>query len=349
MQPQLAEGQLMAILRDKDDQIVKLESAIKEKEKNEEMLKENITVLEKELATYGHIIEVKDRSIIKLSNDLHEYDLTQKIEQATPLSGGSFVFSEKVSVGSQTDIEKQRESLQDTVTAFLMQNKFLNKEVLELNQLRQQAMDREQKLFLEASDWEARFYQIQSKYLLLLNELHNPQVMVSASRQEMVGHLLKDIVESSEKPTLSSDNPEHDRFGFRFEENGSLLDKAERLQRIAQENLEETELTAEETENRWKDVVVALSRPGHFTVSRDMKNLIRRGVPINSRGTVWRAVIINRLRGNVEGQYQDYYQALLSNYNPGLTLSSAAKQIELDLLRTLPNNIHYDSNHAKGT
>ena len=72
-------------------------------------------------------------------------------------------------------------------------------------------MDREQKLFLEASDWEAKFYQIQSKYLLLLNELHNPQVMVSASRQQMVGHLLKDIVESSEKPVLTSENTEHDR------------------------------------------------------------------------------------------------------------------------------------------
>ena len=84
------------------------------------------------------------------------------------------------------------EGLQDTVTAYEMQNKFLNKEVLELNQLRQQAIDRyffcsiyfrkikailrEQKLFLESSDWEAKFYQIQSKYLLLLNELHNPQV-----------------------------------------------------------------------------------------------------------------------------------------------------------------------------
>jgi hypothetical protein len=34
------------------------------------------------------------------------------------------------------------------VTAYEMQNKFLNKEVLELNQLRQQANDREQKLFM---------------------------------------------------------------------------------------------------------------------------------------------------------------------------------------------------------
>ena len=38
--------------------------------------------------------------------------------------------------------------LQDMVTAYEMQNKFLNKEVLELNQLRQHAIDREQKLFM---------------------------------------------------------------------------------------------------------------------------------------------------------------------------------------------------------
>ena len=169
MQPQMAEGQLMEILREKDAQIVKLEGDIRDRMENEEKLRENISKLEKELLTYAHIVEIKDRSIVKLSNDLHEFDLTRKIEQATPLSAkGSFVFAETSSVGSQTDQEKQKESLQDTVTAFLMQNKFLNKEVLELNQLRQQAMDREQKLFLEASDWEAKFYQIQSKYLLRL-------------------------------------------------------------------------------------------------------------------------------------------------------------------------------------
>ena len=113
---------------------------------------------------------------------------------------------------------------------------------------------------MEASDWEAKFYQIQSKYLLLLNELHNPQVMVSATRQEMVGHLLKDIVDNSEKPTLNSDTPEHDRFGFRFEEGASLIEKAERLQRIAEENLAETELSLEEVETRWQDVVLGLTR-----------------------------------------------------------------------------------------
>ena len=112
MQPHLQEGQLLAILRDKDQQIVRLEASIREKDKVIEMLKTRISKTEKELSTYAHIVEVKDRSIVKLSNDLHEFDLHHKIEQqqqqqATPLSGqgagpGSaqqFVFCERVTVG----------------------------------------------------------------------------------------------------------------------------------------------------------------------------------------------------------------------------------------------------------
>ena len=63
-------------------------------------------------------------------------------------------FREFVDVGSQTNpgymspADKEKEALQDAVTAYEMQNKFLNKEVLELNHLRQQAGDREQKLFM---------------------------------------------------------------------------------------------------------------------------------------------------------------------------------------------------------
>ena len=152
MQPNLTEGQLLDILRHKDHQIVQLEGMIREKDTLVEMLRDKISKHEKELSTYAHIVEVKDRSIIKLSNDLHEFDLKEKIEQqqlATPLSVGvsgsgvnnqQFVFCEKVGVGCQTETEKQKESLQDMVSAFLMQNKFLNKEVLELNQLRQQGL-----------------------------------------------------------------------------------------------------------------------------------------------------------------------------------------------------------------
>ena len=176
MKPELAEGQLIDILREKDEQIVELESSLRERDKEKENLDEKMSKLDQDAAAYLQLIEVKDQSIVRLSNQLHELELSAKIDQASPPVNGTFFYAEKVTVGTQSDVDKEKETLQDTVTAFLMQNKFLNKEVLELNQLRQQAIDREQKLFIEASDWEAKFYQIQSKYLLLLNELHNPQV-----------------------------------------------------------------------------------------------------------------------------------------------------------------------------
>ena len=51
-------------------------------------------------------------------------------------------------ISSYGGVGVEMERLQDTVTAYEMQNRFLNKEVLELNQLRTQATDREQKLFM---------------------------------------------------------------------------------------------------------------------------------------------------------------------------------------------------------
>ena len=98
----------------------------------------------------------------------------------------------------------------------------------------------------EASDWEAKFYQIQSKYLLLLNELHNPQVGVSASREEMVSQLLQDVIEAAETrsgPLASIKNENgvsvgtgkdisYDRFGFRVDLGNSTDSVEERVERL---------------------------------------------------------------------------------------------------------------------
>ena len=114
------------------------------------------------------------------------------------LFDSSDLVASQVSLGTQTETDRLQEGLQDTVTAYEMQNKFLNKEVLELNQLRQQAIDREQKLFLESSDWEAKFYQIQSKYLLLLNELHNPQVNTLSCINKIFAQIFNHIIACSD-------------------------------------------------------------------------------------------------------------------------------------------------------
>ncbi len=75
---------------------------------------------------------------------------------------------------------------------------------------------------------------------------------------------------------------------------------------------------------------------------------------------MWKAIVDHKLMRsssstsssslNASSHLQtDYYQKLLANYNPtGRNLTPAAKQIELDLLRTLPSNKHYDHIHADG-
>ncbi len=128
---------------------------------------------------------MKDSSIIKLTNHVHELELSSAalvshanaggtVALSATNSGGNssdgyspkltsngisfdsdrFEFKEFVDVGVQCTelaavvVDKEKEDLLDAVKAYEMQNKFLNKEVLELNQLRQQAADREQKLFM---------------------------------------------------------------------------------------------------------------------------------------------------------------------------------------------------------
>ena len=90
------QGQLLSILREKDQQIVKLEMKIREKDQIVEFLKDKISKMEKELSTYAHIVEVKDRSIVKLSNDLHEFDLNQEWDKITILRSKIYGYWENV-------------------------------------------------------------------------------------------------------------------------------------------------------------------------------------------------------------------------------------------------------------
>lgn len=81
------------------------------------------------------------------------------------------------------------------------------------------------------------------------------------------------------------------------------------------------------------------------TVNREMaccpelKGLIRTGIPHEHRSKVWKWCVDLHTRKFKDSAEPGYFQSLLekalARRNP------ASKQIELDLLRTLPNNKHY--------
>uniref|UniRef100_A0AAY4BWI2 Rab-GAP TBC domain-containing protein n=1 Tax=Denticeps clupeoides TaxID=299321 RepID=A0AAY4BWI2_9TELE len=78
----------------------------------------------------------------------------------------------------------------------------------------------------------------------------------------------------------------------------------------------------------------------------ELKSLVRSGVPHVHRSKVWRYCVAFHVRKYRDCLADDYYKGLLSlareKQNP------ASKQIELDLLRTLPNNKHYSSPSSDG-
>lgn len=87
--------------------------------------------------------------------------------------------------------------------------------------------------------------------------------------------------------------------------------------------------------------------------SKEFKNLLRSGVPQEYRCKVWKALVDLKVGKIRQNHGPDYYQSLLEPNRPQSsskkTLNSSSKQIELDLLRTLPNNKHFETLDSSGT
>lgn len=83
-----------------------------------------------------------------------------------------------------------------------------------------------------------------------------------------------------------------------------------------------------------------------MTCSPELKNLVRAGIPHEHRSKVWKWCVDRHARkfrdGAEPGHFQALLQRALEKQNP------ASKQIELDLLRTLPNNKHYSCPTSEG-
>ena len=83
-----------------------------------------------------------------------------------------------------------------------------------------------------------------------------------------------------------------------------------------------------------------------FLFQPELKFLIRAGVPHEHRTKLWKWCIDYCTQETKKIAGDGYYQNLLENIEG--KPSPAVKQIELDLLRTLPNNKHYDKPDADG-
>lgn len=341
----------LELLHHKDDQILGLAGQLErfglEKESLQQevrTLKSKVGELNERLGMLMETIQAKDEVIIKLSQQLSDCEGGASSPTWAPTSP-------VVAPAGRDQLELDR--LKDNLQGYKTQNKFLNKEILELSALRRNAERRERDLMAKYSSLEAKLCQIESKYLILLQEMKTPVCSEEQGpARDVIAQLLEDALqaEGPEQPEQAFVKPrlvsEYDIYGFRTvpedDEEEKLVAKVRALDL---KSLHLTESQEVSTGVKWENYFASTVNR-EMTCSPELKNLVRAGIPHEHRSKVWKWCVDRHARkfrdGAEPGHFQALLQRALEKQNP------ASKQIELDLLRTLPNNKHYSCPTSEG-
>ncbi|CAL1546393.1 unnamed protein product [Lymnaea stagnalis] len=381
------EEEIMQMLRQKDKHIVELEYSRTALIEEKSSLSQELRVQESELkdlkdqiSMFQQTIAVKDEIIVSLTNQNQEL----KNNHSSILSGvgdnpnpaATSFPNEPISLAAE---RKEQERLNDTCKAYEIQNKFLTKEILELNALRQHDETRQKLLKMNVAKLEAQYYQTRSKYLYLLNERQVPVREMSGEMwettlvcetlpggeenksQDVVNQLLQEALETeanesqedvNKKTFISSQGKEYDQYGFlKFgqEDEDLLLSRANVLQRqsveIGYQIRDAEEVTSKKI--KWENFMVGQSVAKPLARSPDLKVLIRLGIPHEYREKIWRGCIDMYVKSARDKLGVNYYKKLSERAKENKS-NPAIKQIQLDLLRTLPDNRFFDNIDSPG-
>ncbi|XP_026859041.2 TBC1 domain family member 2B [Electrophorus electricus] len=300
-------------------------------------LKVKVGDINDQLGMLMETIQAKDEVIMKLSQQ------------------GQDGSAEAADCSSPTAREQQElHKLKDSLQGYKSQNNFLNKEILELTVLRRNSENREKALEAKYISLEAKMCQVESKYLILLQEVKTPLCSMSDQdpARELISRLLEDALQvdsgDHQEHAVLKPHPvsEYDIYGFKTvpeeeDEEEKLVAKVRALE------LRSLSLTDQEVSVgvKWENYLAGTMNR-EMVRSPELKVLIRSGVPHPHRSKIWSWCVNLHVKKIRECQPADYYENLLcmarEKPNP------ASKQIELDLLRTLPNNKHYASPSADG-
>uniref|UniRef100_A0A914W7I3 Rab-GAP TBC domain-containing protein n=1 Tax=Plectus sambesii TaxID=2011161 RepID=A0A914W7I3_9BILA len=246
----------------------------------------------------------------------------------------------------------------------LTRNRFLNSEVVRLSSKWQDEQSQYVQLSRRVIDLEAQLDQFKQQYVYLLQsciripvcerhsvELVEVKLFGGDVHKKRVCQLLDEARRIDPTlPTfdsLTSGNSHVDLYGFRH----SYAEESLALHYICTQLHQhyQSQLTAQQQHrHRWK-LYLAQSK-NIFINNKETRALVRNGIPSAYRSTVWRCLIHQQVVDYKVKYGKYYYRNLCSSQGSADVEFSTVhqKQIMLDLLRTMPNNVHFSSPTCKG-
>ena len=387
-------NEMLTKLSQTNEELTKLKIELRNSEVNRdsllnenENLKSEMTKIKEELSVLRETLESRDETVVSLTHQIFNLEFERNVSQDSghKSSETSDTMTPKL-IKIQTN---ELESLRDTVRAYETQNEFLNREIVELNELRNVVELKDKESQLRICELEAKCCQIQSKLLSLLKEINQSnQTLISSndkttadaiisaneSVQTLVNRLLEETSldiplswrpgnKSRNSGSLSPKSSVFDELGFYYNKSSDFesLSNDSDLFAAKEETLKSEELFIREkremdskAKSLWKakwDSFVGNLNNHELQKTQELKSMLRTGIPQEYRCKIWRGIIYMRVKHKMGECGPNYYQTLLKQ-NPSIGtkgLDPSAKQIELDLLRTLPNNKHFESLESDGT
>lgn len=340
-----------------ENQLLNLKLKYAKTEEENEKLREANKTLEARKVVMEEILESRDRTLISLTHEV--YDLESKSSRQTTLEE---MEKEFIQDELPKKLKQKMEQLEDKVSAYSQQNKFLNDEIVDLHQQKNVLESKKKQVESKLCEAEAKSSQIQSKLLSLLSLLNK-----SFQDEEKSTEGASNYTGNSEIKKLvarllgesSLDIPLSWKPGNRPRKQQSLntqssLDYDELG--FVNHGINNYDLVFEPAKNemisrmKWNNFIISLPRNELTLGNAELKVLLRQGMLQEYRGKVWRMLIEARIKTLKAKLGDKYYESLLSNdleSNSGM-IDPSAKQIELDLLRTLPNNRHFETLESDG-
>ncbi|KAL8570031.1 hypothetical protein ACOMHN_036308 [Nucella lapillus] len=284
-----------------------LEQQAKINESSQKSLQDEVSMLQEMLMARDEAVVTLTRQISELENKADspaggDGSSTTTTATTTPLPPPSPMVMPDT---------REMQALKDSVQAYQMQNNFLTKEIMELNELRNMDEKREKELLIKYAKSDAMYCQTRSKFLVLLTEKQQPvRGGEEAQSQEAVSQLLKEALETetdsgaaaldpdeARYPFLASHSTVYDTYGFLIgadddlDSEDPLLTKASLLQRQCDEiNTRMKDVDATTSQRvKWENFMVGQSQMGKpLARSPELKALVRLGVPHVYKEHIWK-------------------------------------------------------------
>ncbi|KHJ44344.1 hypothetical protein D918_05355, partial [Trichuris suis] len=327
-------------------------SRLKEAEEKLRQLEERIVKKNTDIESFRQCVRSKDELIVQLADECR-----QQTESGAPvdewLTDAIEPCCEEIQVTDASEQEIDR--LRDLVAGYERQNQFLNKELLELHGLLHTLENREIKHVRRYYDMEGQYYQLKSRYLLLLNHFQPNKTLSPNAIEELVKEAKKTLLSGdSQKNTFTDD------LGFYLTTwhgvspdcKDDLLLMAGELQRKSDQIYLKRKKESDELYldwlTKWDSFLVNFADK-LMVPNPELKDLIRSGVPHSYRSRVWKDLIHHWVKEELSDVGTGYFACLCRQ---AMAISSesydpAFKQIDLDLTRTLPHNRYFEDLHAE--